>query len=200
MTVEWSKEGVGVAYRRSVHAWVALVDGIGEQWSAATPCTDWDVRQLVNHVVGEDRWTEPLLAGLTIADVGETLDGDLLGDDPSTAARRAAEEAITAADHRLPRGGTVQLSYGEEDLEEYLWQLTADHLIHGWDLAAATGQKRSIDAALVDAVGSWFAERESLYRSVGAIAPRPDGAVGDSPDVNLLVAFGRDPAWTADPP
>ena len=48
----------------------------------ATPCTEWDVRALVNHVLGEIRWAVPLFAGSTIAEVGDRFDGDLLGDDP----------------------------------------------------------------------------------------------------------------------
>jgi len=188
---------VGVAYRRSVRAWIAVVEGIGDVWAARTPCSDWDVRQLVNHVVGEDRWTSPLVEGLTIAEVGDSLDGDLLGDEPRLVARAAAEEAVAAVDQRLPDGGTVHLSYGEESLGEYLWQLTADHLIHGWDLAAATGQDRALDAGLVDAVGAWFIEREQMYRSGGAVEARPDSATGGTPSADLLIAFGRDPAWTA---
>ena len=143
MTGEGSGLDVGVAYRRSVRGWIAAVEGVGTAWTARTPCADWDVRQLVNHVVGEDRWTKPLVEGLTIAEVGDALDGDLLGEEPSVAARAAAEEAVAAVEVRLPEGGTVHLSYGEESIGEYLWQLTADHLIHGWDLTAATGQDRA---------------------------------------------------------
>ena len=69
-------------YRRSVEFWKAMVREISDEWTAPTPCTDWDVRALVNHVVGEDRWTKPLVDGRTIADVGDAFDGDLLGDDP----------------------------------------------------------------------------------------------------------------------
>ena len=189
---------VGVAYRRSVRGWIAAVEGVGTGWAAPTPCAAWDVRQLVNHVVGEDRWTRPLVEGLTIAEVGDALDGDLLGDEPRAAARAAAEEAMATVEVRLPDGGTVQLSYGEESIGEYLWQLTADHLIHGWDLAAATGQDRALDTRLVGAVRSWFAEREEMYRAGGAIDARPDSATGDSPSADLLIAFGRNPDWTAD--
>ena len=173
------------------------MEGVGTAWTAGTPCADWDVRQLVNHVVGEDRRTKPLVEGLTIADVGDPLDGDLLGEKPCAAARAAAEEALAAAEVRLPEGGTVHLLYGEESIGEYLWQLSADHLIHGWDLTAATGQDRAMDAELVDAVGAWFGEREQLYRSSGAIDARPESATGGSPSADLLIAFGRDPAWTA---
>jgi len=90
----------------------------------------------------------------------------------------------------------VHLSYGDEDIDEYLWQLTANHLIHGWDLAAASGQNRSLDADLVDAVHGWYREREEIYRSGGAVGPPPVTA-GGYPETDLLIAFGRDPGWAA---
>lgn len=188
---------VSGAYPRSVHGWVAAVEEVGDAWTTRTPCADWDVRQLVNHVVGEDRWTTFLVEGRSIAEVGDALDGDLLGGEPGGAARAAADQAVTAVQGRWPDGGTVQLSYGEESLGEYLWQLTADHLIHRWDLAAATGQDRAMDAELVAAVGAWFAQREQLYRSGGAIGARPASATGGSPSADLLIAFGRNPTWTS---
>ena len=182
-------------YRRSVEFWKAMVREISDEWTEPTPCTDWDVRALVNHVVGEDRWTKPLVDGRTIADVGDAFDGDLLGDDPKPFAAAAADEAMTAVAERLPASGQVHLSYGEEDIEEYVRQLVADHLIHGWDLAAATGQSRTLDPELVDEVAEWFRNREDVYRSSGAIAARPDAAADGSPQADLLVAFGRNPDW-----
>ena len=110
-----------------------------DKWDAPTPCTDWSVRDLVNHVVGEDAWTVPLMRGSTMAEVGDSLDGDLLGDEPTENAVRSANEALAVVAETLPTGGKVHLSYGDEDMGEYLYQLTADHLVHAWDLAAATG-------------------------------------------------------------
>jgi uncharacterized protein (TIGR03086 family) len=184
-------------YQRTVNCWSDRVAAVAEgQWAAPTPCRDWSVRDLVNHVVGEDRWTEPLVDGRTIADVGDSLDGDLLGDDPARSALDAARRATTVVAEGLPRGGTVHLSYGEEQLGEYVHQLAADHLVHAWDLAVATGGEPRLDPELVTEVAAWYAEREHLYRGAGMVAPRGlshGGAQGD-----LLAAFGRDAAWGAD--
>ena len=188
---------VEAAYRRSVSGWMAAVEGVDGNWTASTPCADWDVRQLVNHVVGEDRWTKPLVDGRTIADVGDSLDGDLLGERPVAAAREAAEEAVTAVTARLPEAGLVHLSYGEETIAQYILQLTADHLIHGWDLAVATGQDRDLDSEVVAVVSGWFADWEQRYRSSGVVAVRPESAQSGSAAAELLIAFGRDPDWSA---
>ena len=182
-------------YRRSVESWTDRLLTVGpEQWEAATPCADWDVRALVNHVVGEDLWTEPLMRGETIEDVGDRLDGDLLGPDPREAALDAAERATRVVAEMLPTKGKVHLSYGDEDMTEYVAQLAADHLIHGWDLAAATGGDVQLDADLVADVAAWFAEREELYRAAGAVGPKAEG--GGDAQSELLAASGRDPRWS----
>lgn len=182
-------------FHRTVGRWQEIVRGVGEsQWGAPTPCEGWDVTALVNHVCGEGLWAVPLFQGATIEEVGDRFDGDLLGDDPAGTtldAARAADDAV--AEHLRP-GARVHLSYGEEDAGEYAMQLAADHLVHGWDLAAATGQERTLDPALVAAVAGWFADREEMYRAGNAIGPRVPAA-GD-PQAELLAAFGRAADWT----
>jgi uncharacterized protein (TIGR03086 family) len=181
---------------RCVAEFVARVATVpADRWDAPTPCSEWNARELVNHVVGEDRWTVPLLEGATIADVGSEFDGDLLGHDPVASTRRAADEAVAMVAEALPAGGKVHLSYGDEDMVEYVHQLAADHLIHAWDLAAATGGDTALDAELVTALAEWFSEREALYRGAGVIGPRVEGAF-DDPRAALLAAFGRNPSWT----
>jgi uncharacterized protein (TIGR03086 family) len=179
-------------HNRTVANFADLVSKVAPgQWAAPTPCSDWDVRALVNHVVGEERWTVPLMKGWTIAEVGNTLDGDLLADDPYGAASSAAREAAVAARLTVEK---VHLSYGDEEASEYLRQLAADHLIHGWDLAVAIGVPPRMDPELVDEVGTWFAQREELYRSAGIIGDHLDGFT--EPTDALLAASGRDPRWT----
>lgn len=188
---------VATLHRRTVEHWEVLVAGVGDgDWDRATPCEGWSVRDLVNHVTGEELWTVPLLQGSTIADVGDRFDGDVLGGEPRRVSHDAADAAAQVVDERTPRGGLVHLSYGDEKVEEYVLQLAADHLVHGWDLAAATGADRSLDPELVAEVAAWFKEREAAYRSAGAIGPHVEA--GGDPQTELLAAFGRDAGWSAD--
>jgi uncharacterized protein (TIGR03086 family) len=183
-------------HRRALAEFVDRADEIGpDQWTAPTPCTGWDVRALVNHIVNENRWTVPLLAGATLEEVGSGLDGDLLGTDPIGSLASAAAAAAAAVGEPGALSRTVHLSFGDTPAEEYAWQLLADHLIHAWDLAAAIGADTRLDPDLVVACASWFAEREPLYRQAGAIGARIPVPVHADDQERLLGAFGRDPAW-----
>jgi uncharacterized protein (TIGR03086 family) len=195
--------GAGVdlltAYRRGLREFTTRVARVRpDQWSAPTPCPDWDVRALVNHLVYEDRWTVPLFAGATIAEVGGRFEGDLLGADPVAAARDATQraEAAVAEPDALER--TVHLSFGDTPAREYAYQLLADHLVHSWDLAVAIGADARLDAAAVRLCAAWFAGREHAYRSSGVTGPRRPVPAGADEQDRLIAAFGRDPRWSPD--
>jgi len=163
-----------------------------DQLPAPTPCSEWDVRTLVNHLVYELRWAPPLLAGSTIAQVGDRFDGDLLGDDPKAAWDDATQDAVNAVEAEGAMERTVHLSFGDVPGSEYARQLFADLLIHGWDLARAIGADERLDPALVDACAAWFAQVEDGYRDAGATGPRPEVPPDADPQTFLLAAFGRD--------
>jgi uncharacterized protein (TIGR03086 family) len=162
-----------------------------QQWELPTPCEAWTVRDLVNHLVAENRWVPPLLAGLTIDEVGEQLNGDLLGDDPVRAWTAALDNARRAATADGATVRTVHLSFGDVPGEEYLRQVGADHLVHGWDLAVALGADSRLDPELVTAVDAWFADQEAGYRLAGAVGPRLELAAGADAQAKLLARFGR---------
>jgi uncharacterized protein (TIGR03086 family) len=179
-------------YRRASEAFGAKVHGAtADQWHLPTPCADWDVGALVNHVVGENRWAVPLFAGGTIAEVGDRLDGDLLGDDPVNAWDDSATAAVAAVDDPAAMDRIVHLSFGDFPGSEYALQLFADLLVHGWDLARATGQDESVDPELVTACAGWFAEVAQPYRDAGVVGPRPPSPDGADPQTVLLAEFGR---------
>lgn len=181
-------------YHRSVEHFADRVAAVGaDRWADPTPCAAWDVRALVNHVAYESLWTVPLMEGATIEEVGDRFEGDVLGDDPVGAALDAARRAVECVRTRLPEGGEVHLSFGDAPKEEYAMQLAADHLVHGWDLAAATDGDTRIDPHLVAGVAAWFDANETGYRDAGAVGAR--GCLTGHAQDDLLARFGRDPHW-----
>jgi len=179
-------------FRRAVGEFDARVRQIGDhQWQAATPNEDWVVRDLVNHLVGEDLWAPPLFAGSSIAEVGGRFDGDVLGPEPKAAWAAAAAGAVRAAGDESAMDRVVHLSFGDVPGSEYALQLCADHLIHAWDLARAIGADERLDAGLVESCATWFGAMEDAYRDAGLIGARPP-APGDADAQTLLLArFGR---------
>lgn len=184
-------------YGRSVEAFLDRVRAVPDDaWARPTPCAGWDVRALVNHVVGEDRWVVPLVAGRTLAEVGTALDGDLLGAAPKDAAEAAGKGAIASFGEPGAVDRTVHLSFGDFSAGEYAWQLIADHVVHGWDLAVAAGGDPSIEGDLVEACAAWWQQWEEGYRSAGAIGDRVAVTATASAQDRLVASFGRDPGWT----
>jgi uncharacterized protein (TIGR03086 family) len=183
---------VPAIFGRAVAEFDARVQQIGDhQWGAATPDDDWTVRDLVNHVVVEDLWAPPLLAGSTIAEVGDRFDGDVLGADPKAAWAGTSAGAVQAAEAEGAMDRIVHLSFGDFPGSDYTLQLFADHLIHAWDLARAIGVDERLDAGLVTSCAGWFDVTEDAYRNAGAIAARPP-VPGDADAQTLLLArFGR---------
>ena len=161
------------------------------QWGSPTPCSDWDVRALVNHLVYEARWAPPLLAGRTIEEVGEQFEGDLLGADPQT----SYDDALSAASTAITAPGAlereVHLSYGDTPAAEYLAQLTCDFVIHAWDLARGIGADDTLDPDLVAWVDDVARPQAAMLAASGLFDPPIDVPDDADPQTKLLALFGR---------
>jgi uncharacterized protein (TIGR03086 family) len=162
-----------------------------DQWGNATPCSDWDVRALVNHLVYEARWVPPLLKGQTIEQVGTQFDGDLLGADPKTSYDDALGGARTAITAPGATEGTVHLSYGETPAVEYLAQLTCDFVVHAWDLARGIGADDALDPDLGQFVDDTARPQAAMLAASGLFDPPVDVADDADPQTKLLALFGR---------
>jgi uncharacterized protein (TIGR03086 family) len=149
---------VASLHERSVEAFSERVRAIqpGSEWDLPTPCTEWSVRDLVNHVAYGDLWVRPLLEGKTLEEVGDRFEGDVLGDDPVAGYERAAEDALAAVSQADLAVGKVHTSGGVIDASEYVSQRTMDNLIHAWDVARAIGASEDFDLGLVTFVLEMF--------------------------------------------
>src|SRR5262245_3337552 len=122
-----------------------------DQWDTQSNCDDWDVRTLVNHIVSGNFWAAELMAGKTIEEVGDRLDGDIIGADAlaSWDASSAAADGAFRAPGAMERPAAV--SYGPVPGSVYLRHRFVDVLVHGWDVAVSTGQPAALDPELVAA-------------------------------------------------
>ena len=180
-------------HRRALDEFGSRVALIGDDdWNRPTPCSEWNVRDLVNHVTGEALWTVPLFDGATIEQVGDQFDGDVLGDDPQHRWRAAASAAADVDAQPGAMERTVHLSFGDFPGQFYAEQLFADYLVHAWDLARGIGADERLDAELVAACAEWFTQMEQLYRDGGAIGARADVPAAADEQTQLLARFGRD--------
>lgn len=159
------------------------------RWDDPTPCTEWTVRDLVNHLTSEHLWVPDLLAGKHIEDVGNRYDGDVLGDDP-VGAWDAAIQASLAAWTTASEDQTVHLSFGDAPAHEYAEQMLADLVIHAWDLARGAGLDEHLDGLVVDHVYSYVEPRAAQWSGFGVFA-EPVPVQSDSLQDRLLGLTGR---------
>jgi uncharacterized protein (TIGR03086 family) len=159
------------------------------RWGDPTPCSEWTVRDLVNHLVGEHLWAPHLLAGESLEQVGDRYDGDVVGDDPGRAWDEAAERS-RAAWKGADLSGTARFSFGEAPLSVYAEQMLLDLTVHEWDLARATGQAEALDPAAVDRGLAYTRANAERMAGLGIIAP-PVPTTSADPAVQLLSGLGR---------
>jgi uncharacterized protein (TIGR03086 family) len=188
-------------HRRAAQEFDRYAQAIREDdWTRPTPCEDWDVRALLNHMVAENLWVPELLAGATVADVGDRFDGDVLDDEPRAAWDESIEAALAAFEEDSALDRTVHLSFGDSPATLYASQRTTDLLIHAWDLARAIGADDTLDPALV----AWcWKEGEAQEEQIRASSVFGDAVpVADDADLQtrLLALYGRRRNWPGDAP
>src|SRR3982751_6857445 len=117
-------------HERALAATGRIVAGISsDQLGLGTPCEDYDVRALLNHVISGNRWVSPLVEGKTIEEVGDALDGDQVGNDPAAAYDASAKEAGAAFQQPGAMERPVAVSYGPVPGEIYAGPRFMDVLI-----------------------------------------------------------------------
>lgn len=183
------------AHRRALAGFDRVVEQIKDtDWDRPTPCSEWTVRDLVNHLVYEQLWVPELLAGKTVADIGNKYEGDVLGDDPVgrwQVTSKAAREAWTSPG-ALERD--VYLSRGPTPATQYCWEMTLDLAVHGWDLARGIGAASPLDNDVAEELLPLFAEQVSAFQGIGIFDPPvPVPETAGAPD-KLIALSGRDPS------
>lgn len=168
-----------------------------DRWTAPTPCREWHVRTLVNHLAAQHLWVCQAVAGYTPEQIGRRFDGDVLGRNPVGVWTMAVASAVRALNRPGALDQLVSLPYGVRDTGGYARELTAETVVHSWDLARALGENGRMPPG---AAGYALAEFRG-YRDLAGTGmfdpPLPAPAGADDQD-RLLALTGRDPHWSAD--
>lgn len=203
LTSVW-RETLAAAHRALADTVAGIRD---DQWHLPTPCSEWNVTQVIQHAAGDQ------LAYAKFLGIGNgpaenpfepsgTIDGS-----PTALVRDAIEQTAAAWDTVAEHTPTVPtpLPHGELPTPVAAVLCALDAAVHAWDLAVATGQASPLDeelaAALLTAArtanpapggGPETAIVEPL-RQWGAYAAVVDGAPNDDAVAELLRYLGRDP-------
>ncbi len=184
----------GELYVRAMESTRVFVDGVKtDEWHRPTPCSEWDVKQVANHIIGENLWAAELFQGKTIAEVGSRLDGDLAGDDPARAYAVSVEASTPVVSATDAMETTCHLSFGDYPGSDYAAQLFMDLLVHGWDIARATGQDSRLDPDLVRACLPVAEQLTTQFRSAGVFGENLLVSADADPQTKLLALVGRRP-------
>jgi len=185
------------SYARALDSTRAFVAGLGDvDWSAPTPCSEWIVRELLQHGT---IWIEDVFAGKTVEQVGDKYEGELIGTDALASFEAAANAAKAAIVSPGAMDQVCHLRRGDAKGSDYLTSMFTDAFIHGWDLAKATGQDATLDPELVEVCYAVAKAREERFRSSAAFGlgrVEDPGEVAD-PQARMLAILGREADWHA---
>jgi uncharacterized protein (TIGR03086 family) len=171
-------------FDRTTEAFERLIAGIRpDQWDDPTPCSQWNVRRLVNHVVGGTLMFISVVTGAPPPD--RSLDH--LGDDPAATFRACVSRLRAALADDEAYAATYTGPLGPGTGAQMLDLRVHEMVVHGWDLARATGQAMAIDD---------IAER-SLATLRAVPIPRGEGrpfepereVLADAPAADRLAAY-----------
>lgn len=168
-----------------------------EHWTLSTPCPEWDVRALVNHVLLGTRMSVQLLADMPREEVIAGLDDDLLpaGVDPIARFVDLADQMVAGFSGPGGLEGMVSHPGGDFPRSMFIGFRVADGAVHAWDLASAIGADKTLDAEMVQFLWDDAQPRRDMLLATGMFGDGPSGSVGDDAPLQTqyLDLVGRRP-------
>jgi uncharacterized protein (TIGR03086 family) len=168
-------------YRRAADWTIDKVAGAGDL-DVDTPCHGWTLRTLLDHMLETQRYFASAARGEQASPPGPTPPA-LIGDAPAADLDRARQDVIEA----FSRDGVI------DKTGPLLGIAFADVLLHGWDVARATGQDTTMPEGLAQAAYEHIHGRITDDQRKGVFGPEVPVAGDATPQEKLLAYAGRDP-------
>lgn len=185
-TLRWACESTGIIMG-SVHR---------EELDMRTPCRDWTVADLLNHIVGATQFFADL------AEQGSSPEGEEWptytdGDFVALFAGQT-RRLLNAFSRPTAMERTMELPTGPSPGSLVIQVATGEIFVHGWDLAQATAQQLAADRGVAGALlaSSWPALSAAVRKEHPSVFAPEVRVDSERPAIDRLVAFlGRDPDW-----
>jgi uncharacterized protein (TIGR03086 family) len=175
-----------------VAGWVEVADAFSqrlnavtpEQWEAATPCSEWNVRQLVEHAVDVQQRSGAAMG----AEVAEGL-----GDNPAAAWTAMRQAMLDCLQTEGTLDKVIPTPFGERPVAEALGIPTMDLLVHTWDLSRAIGHDETLPGDIVAHAYESLQPMDGMLRGPGMFADKLDVADGADLQAQFIAFCGRQP-------
>jgi uncharacterized protein (TIGR03086 family) len=158
-----------------------------DSWASPSPCQDWTARDVVAHVVQ----TQGMFLGFVGKELGDIPSAE---DDPAKAWDAARAKVQAQLDD--PEGAKAEFEgfSGRSTFETAVDKfLNSDLVVHGWDLARATGQDDSMRPEDATRVHEYLLPMADMMRGPQAFGPEVEVPPDASPQDKLLGFLGRTP-------
>jgi len=174
-------------YRAATNRAIAVVEAVTPaQFDWPTPCSEWTVQQLLDHLVGGTEYLLAAASGRPPVAVQGAIGTDY---------RRGVQQVLAAVAQPgvMERSCVSPLGF-DWPVAQAVAGTFMDVLIHTWDLARATHQDERLDPALVQACTEIFVpEMPRRGREAGIIGPEVAVGADASAQERLLAVMGRQP-------
>lgn len=167
-----------------------LVAVESEHLDQPSPCEDWDVAQLINHLVGTQWYFASAITGAPL----DSADQDVARGDFVAAFDAAAAKAIEAFSEPGLMQRTLDLPFGQLTGAQFLNFAALETLAHAWDVAFATDQDTDLTPATATSLldqARRSVPPEARGGSGSAFGPERSAPAGSPPADQLAAFLGR---------
>ncbi|MEV6314513.1 TIGR03086 family metal-binding protein [Streptomyces sp. NPDC051776] len=188
--------------RRAVQRSTEIVEQVrADDWDAPTPCSEWTLRRLVEHMTAQHH-------GFATAAEGEVADTRAWLEVPLQDPRRGYAESVERVLAAFAGDGVLEREFWLPEIHPKMRFPAAraigfhflDYVVHGWDVAAAIGIPAGYDTDLLEraeeVARTEVPEGPSRERPGAAFRPALAVSEQDSAEDRMLAVLGRDPKWS----
>ena len=190
--MQYGSDDIADRHRQICRAFGNEVNAVGDHWQAQSPCTEWDARGVLEHVIG----FHDVLLLRPLAAKPHRPKSDPVG---------RWEATFAALDQVLSRpglfDGVVQVPAvgtnppSQIDAVHIVPLLSLDVLVHTWDLGRAAGHEVTLDRDLCRTFLARLPSDDAVLTRTGLYDISRPLPAGSDAQAELLARLGRDPQW-----